>query len=890
MAKSGIGARKPARPAEVRGYSDMLEATLTGDPSVVLLTANEQRLTRGEVGRRIAALASRLRAAGCGTESLVAIRFDPGADAVIAILAVLATGAAYLPLDPRHGDTRLASIVATTEPDFLLDHTGITPRFDPGERPPSRGLDDLAYVISTSGSTGTPKAPMLEQSGFVLHTLAMIELLDLDADDVVLQSAPPSFDIAVWQSTTPIVAGARTHIASDDERIDPRALWRVLINEQITVAQLVPSMIRVMLDRAPDRSDLALKLLISTGEALDPQLATRWLQTYPDVPLVNLYGPAECSDDVAVHIVRSLDDVRAPMPIGKAFGGAVLRILDKDGGPVAPGTIGELQVCGDLVGRGYRNDPVRTAESFGTVEHKGQTLRSYRTGDLVFLDDDGLLRYVGRTDFQVKVRGNRVELGEIEQLISSHDQVRTTVVVQLDDGTDRLVAHVETDGALDRIGLRAAVADALPSYMVPSAFVLHRTLPLNVNGKVDRDRLPAPRPSDLVASSMAGRTATTRTERLIAENWAKLLELETVAVDADFFDLGGTSLLAVLSIDDLSHSLGYEIPTRTLITGGTIERIAAALDRRQNATDAGIESEIGTPSMGLVQLQSHPDGVPLFLYPGEAASALGMVDLGRLLAPDRSVYVFEPARPADGAMPPTMAELAQRCRDAIATVVSEPSKPVHVGGFCMGGDVAWEIAHQRLVAGQPTGSVLLLQTERDGVYPSWPAQVGPARTIAAKLWQRVRFEKATAQALARAQRRSHVRHLVIGKALAKVTLVVEGRLHVSGIASRMGLRPSLRLRQERWARSDRKAYHGWNPAALDVPVTVFRASEQPPLITTDDTLGWGSTGTANLRTRVVPGFHWSILHHPSVTALAQTMSEDLRDRDQILEEPHGTPS
>jgi len=891
-ARSSADALEP-RPGPVRGYADLLAGALRGDPTTVLLSTETERLTRAEVGEAIADRARLLRAAGCGPESLVALRFEPGSDAIIAILAVLSVGAAYLPLDTRHGPDRLARILETTTPDFLLDADGLEVLVGDHRSAESRGLDDLAYVISTSGSTGTPKAPMIEQRGLVVHTRAMIELLELDTDDVVLQSAPPSFDIAVWQSTTPIVAGARTHVASAEERLDPRALWRLLERERITVAQLVPSMIRVLLDTEPAGIDTALEVLISTGEALDTELAERWLDAHPNVPIVNLYGPAECSDDVSMCWVRSRRDLRTPMPIGTAFAGASLRIIDAAGCEVPDGSVGELQVVGDLVGRGYRNDPDRTAESFGTITVDGARTRTYRTGDLAYRDPDGLLRYVGRNDFQVKVRGNRVEPGEIEALLKRQHDVRTSVVVKLDDGTDRLVAHVETETELDRARLRNAVAVALPPYMVPSAFVPHRALPLNVNGKIDRSALPRPGRGDFVGAARPGqaaastrRLARSGTERLLAQNWGELLDLDEVPVDVDFFDLGGTSLLAVLSIDDLSRSLGFEIPTRTLITGGTIERIAASIDAigpEASGAAPGGEPGLGTELVGLVRLRHVSAGVPLFLYPGEAASALGMVDLGRLLPADRSVYVFEPARPGDGDPPPSMAELAERCREAIATVAPHPSGSVHVGGFCMGGDVAWEIARQRAAAGEATASVTLLQTERDGVYPAWPDSVGPLRRAAAKAWQRMCFEAATARVLPPAQRRSHLRHLVVGKAIAKATLVGERRIHqhAPGLVERFGLRRSLRLRQELWARSDRRAYDGWEPAALSCPVTVVRASEQPPLIDRDDTLGWTSTGTPGIETRCVPGYHWSILHHPSVTALAETMALDLRSNDPV---------
>ncbi|MEM7092950.1 MAG: amino acid adenylation domain-containing protein [Actinomycetota bacterium] len=853
----------------LRGYRDLLERALDGPADQVLLSDARSRLSRSDLDHATSSVHQRLRELGCGPECLVAIRLDPGTELITAILGALRTGAAYLSLDPRHGPQRLEQIIENVRPEFLITTTGVE-RLQ-GDLPTGSGdLDDLGYVITTSGSTGTPKTAMLEQRGLVIHTNAMIDLLGLGPDDVVLQTAPPSFDIAVWQSTTPVIAGSRTHVATDDQRLDPRELWRLITAERATVVQLVPSMIRVMLDNPVPRDELALRHVISTGEALDPVLANRWLAVYPDLPLINLYGPAECSDDVSVHVVHRPVDPSQPVPIGRAFAGAILSVVDEEGAPVDDGTVGELRVSGDIVGRGYRHDPETTAAVFSKST---AGVRTYATGDLVFVDEAGLLRYVGRKDFQVKVRGNRVELGEIEAVVADDDRVRACVVVKFDDNTDRLVAHVETEADLDRSELRRRVAERLPAYMVPSAVVLHGRLPLNANGKIDRGRLPAPARDDIVVASAEGRTPQTDLERRIAANWAKLLDLDTVPVDADFYDLGGTSLLAVISIDDLGRELGFEIPTRTLVTEGSVERIARALEVDRSAQGDGEDRR----ATGIVQLQEGT-GTPLFLYPGEAGTALGMVDLGRRVARGRPIYVFEPARPSAEEPAPPMALLARRCRDAMATV-QPADEPAHLGGFCMGGDVAWEIAHQRQDKGEPTASVLLLQTERDGVYPSWPASMGRPRIIAAKIWQRARFEWSTVRALGPAQRRSHLKHLLVGKAIAKLTLPIEARLHRLGLGRLPGVRKSLRLRQLEWALVDRQAYDGWIPGRLSCEVSVLSATEQPPLVNADPTLGWSSTGSPNLSPRSIPAFHWTFLHHPQVIELAEVVSAELDRND-----------
>ncbi len=869
----------PTRKAET--YRDLLQATLFGsdqsaNASQVAVSSGSGSVTRAQLAERVATQTQLFCTQQAGPETLIGLKLSPSIESVIAILSVLNAGAGYLPLDPQHSELRNNQILKTVKPDLLITREG---GFDLREgidlTDSSYGANSLAYVISTSGSTGSPKAPVLEQSGLVNHTLAMIEFLDLGPSDVVLQTAPPSFDIAVWQYTTPIIAGSRLHIANHDQRFSPRDLWQVLVDEQVTTVQVVPSMLRLMIDCAPARTELALRNVISTGEALPPDLANRWLELYGDLPLINIYGPAECSDDVTVHVVDRPTDPLRPVPIGTAFAGAILSVVDQNGNPVEPGTAGELIVSGPPVGRGYRNAPELTAVAFTQELVGGRLVRSYKTGDLVICDDKGVLSFVGRKDHQVKVRGNRVELGEIESVLGLRRDIAAAVVEKLDDGTDRLAAHIELSPTTsaefaDRQLWQDHVAERLPGYMVPTAFVTYEKLPLNQNGKLDRKALRRPDLADLPGGAQEFRAATTEVEIIMASVWAETLGLEEVGVDSDFFDLGGTSLLAVLCIESL-RKMGFSLGVGDLADNRTVSQLARKLTQQTCSVEGDSDQpgavRVVTLSRGSLGINSRP---PLFLCPGEASPALGFVELSRNLEHGGPVHVLTADRSIERDPEHlSMQELAGRAIAAMRRV--QPNGPYFLGGFCGGGDLAWEIASQLEVDGAGPLSVLLLQTEREAAYPAYEAGVSGLTRAVANFGQRVAFETETLKNLSSVQRRAHTRHLVFGKVGARLTVPIESAVHRLGLPAALKPKRSIRYAQSLWAKADQAAYEGWTPGIIKAPVTVFYASRQPPYAKPDPSLGWSDLGLDQLSAVEVDAFHMNFLHLPAVVHLAQAM-------------------
>jgi len=551
-------------------------------PDRLAVTLGDQCLTYGWLDERAGRLAARLRAQGVGPETLVAVLAQRGCVFLGAILAVFKAGGAYVPLDPSWPPARIAEVVRRSGSRVVLTTdecrdqalSALDP-MPPEARPAvltiacdgdgSHGggethvpsfARNLAYVIYTSGSTGVPKGAMVEQSGMINHVQAKIEDLGLTGADIVAQTASQCFDISVWQFLAPLAAGAGVRVVADDVMHDPRQLLRVVEEERVTVLEIVPSLLRALLETllampSGERPGLsALRWLIVTGEALPPDLCRLWLQAYPQIPMMNAYGPTECSDDVTHHVIdRAPPTGAACIPIGRPLRNMRMYVLDRQRLPAPLGAAAELHVGGVGVGRGYLNDPGRTAETF-VPDPFGRSPgdRLYRTGDRVRYQPEGALEFLGRIDDQVKIRGFRIELGEIETVLGEHPAVKQAVVTVRQDapGQDRLAAYLVPRGEqLPGTGeMRRFLQQRLPDYMIPSAFVALDAIPLTPNGKLDRRALPEPNFASPLRESgfVAPRT---RQEQCLAGIWTHVLGIERIGVDDNFFELGGDSMKSI---------------------------------------------------------------------------------------------------------------------------------------------------------------------------------------------------------------------------------------------------------------------------------------------------------------------------------------------------------
>lgn len=569
-------------------------------PMAPAVACGGERLTYQELNARAEGMANALIAQGVGPESIVVLVADRNIEFLSALLAILKAGAVYLPLDPSYPDGRLAQLVrssgaalvivgtahasrvrqaangalVTVTPEELLSAGGAKPLPEPHRHP-----HHLAYILHTSGSTGEPKGVMVEQAGMLNNLLTKIPTLGLGPEDIIAQTASQCFDISVWQFLTALLCGAQVHIYPDEVAHDPKQLLEAVAQDGVTVLESVPSLIRAMLEGPPVELP-RLRWLLPTGEAFPNDLCQRWMERYPQVRLLNAYGPAECSDDVSYYPVPiPLAASKSSIPIGRPVDNLKLYILDKHLQPVPVGVPGELCVAGVGVGRGYLNKPDLTANAFVPHLFGVAGERLYRTGDLACYQADGVIEYIGRIDHQVKVRGFRIELGEIEAQLLQYPRVQDAVVSvrETRPGDKRLVAYVVLQEAAQGEGaladaLRGHLRKTLPGYMVPAAFVVLDALPLTPNGKVDRKNLPAPK---FIGSSVSEYKAPRNgTEEILINIWQEVLEADRIGIYDHFFELGGHSLLAIQVAARIRAVFEVDIPLRKLFEMPTVAELA----------------------------------------------------------------------------------------------------------------------------------------------------------------------------------------------------------------------------------------------------------------------------------------------------------------------------
>ncbi|WP_030799834.1 non-ribosomal peptide synthetase [Streptomyces sp. NRRL S-337] len=596
---AGTGATGPVHGGVVERIRERAER----DPSARALAEGERTVSYGELTAWADAMARRLAEAGVGPGSLVGVLAEPGAVFLGTVLAVLQAGGAWVPLDVRAPAARAAGLLTDARVGHLVvgpgcaaaadEVTALTGHpvrrlaadgdFDAAAAPaaPSAPVGeprDPAYVIFTSGSTGRPKGAVVERRGMLNHLLAKIEDLGLGPADTVVWNAPVTFDVSVWQMLGPLLAGGVVQIVPHEVAADPEALFGTVADHAVTVLEVVPSLLRAALDlwqvsdTGPDTTSL--RWLMVTGEALPADLCARWWRIAP-VPMVNAYGPTECSDDVTHAVLRPGEELGARVPIGRPVRNTVLHVLGGDLRPVPVGQVGELFVGGAGVGRGYLGDPVKTAASFVADPFAGGGARMYRTGDRVVRRPDGQLEFVERLDHQVKVRGHRIELGEVEAALRAVDKVADAAVraVTGPSGTTRLIAYVVApDVSTDAV--RDAVAAALPEYMVPSGWVALDRMPLTAHGKVDRRALPDPAGATAAPVTRRRRGPRPGAETVLCETFAEVLHLAEVQVDDSFFALGGDSITAI-QVVSRARTRGVTLTPRAIFDHRTPAALAA---------------------------------------------------------------------------------------------------------------------------------------------------------------------------------------------------------------------------------------------------------------------------------------------------------------------------
>ncbi|MGA8113926.1 MAG: amino acid adenylation domain-containing protein [Actinocatenispora sp.] len=681
-------------------------------PDAVAARCADAELTYGELDRRSGLLARYLRAHGVGRDDVVGVALERGLDVPVALLGVLKAGGAFLAVDPSHPAGRIDYVLRDAGTRLLITRETLRPSLPEAvDReivaldtvwPAAEALADspleevadagsAAYLLYTSGSTGRPKGVVIEHQGLCTFTLWMSGVFGIRPGDRMLQFASLVFDLAEGEIFTALTRGATLILVPEDVTLSPPKLAQLIRDERCTYIGAAPAMLGLL--ESTDYPEL--RGILVGGEAFSGDLVNRW--NLPGRTFVNGYGPTEvtigCTYYPCDHIAW-----RSSPPIGRAMPNRTGYLVDRWNNPVPVGVPGELIIGGAGLARGYHERPELTAERF-VADPVVPGGRVYRTGDLGVWTPNGQIQFLGRIDTQVKLRGQRIELEEIEAVLAAHPAVTHAVVALREDtpGEKRLVGYLTADGAAPTVSeLREHLGRDLPAYMVPASFVVLDELPLAPTGKVDRSALPAP---DADAVTGAEYTAPrTETEQTVAAVFAEVLGLPRVGAEDDFFTLGGSSLQVAAVISEVRERTGVTLPMRDVYTTPTPAAVAAALD-------TATRGDSGTKGLVLT-LRGTGGRTPLFCVPHVFGSALGYRGLLPHLPEDQPLYALESPGLDDDREPlDDMRELATAYLAAVREI--QPHGPYVFVGHSMGGVVAWELALQLLDAGEQARVILV---------------------------------------------------------------------------------------------------------------------------------------------------------------------------------------
>jgi amino acid adenylation domain-containing protein len=827
---------------------ELVEVQAQRLPKRTAVIWKDHQLSYGEFNSRANQMAHYLRSRGIGPNVRVAICLEPSLDFAVAVLAVLKSGGACVPLDPNYPQERLAYMLHDVGARVLITETGRLagdasrgcevlllaenskllshqPRTNPsGSVKPS----DIAYVIYTSGSTGKPRGVLLPHAGLANYNVNMARVYSMTPDDRVLQFCSLSFDIAVEELFITWLSGATLIMKSGEMPLAVPEFLSWVERQRVTVLDLPTAYWHEWMHQIPELrkpSPECLRLTIVGGERVSAKAYAAWVGSIGcRVRWVNTYGPTEASIAATMYEPK-LDTGPLPenIPIGRPVANTRIYLLDPQLNPVPVGVAGEVHIGGIGVAQGYLNRPELTAEKFISDPFASEPgARLYKTGDLARYLPSGEIEFVGRTDDQIKIRGFRVELGEIEFALAKHPGVREVVVVAREDlaGDKRLLAYfVPAQGAqITALDLRRHLQQELPDYMVPSAFVVLPAMPLTPNGKIDRRGLPAP-PESSGETTVPGDALEAQLVRI----WEDVLGKRPIDIRDNFFELGGHSLLAARLMHRTGHALGKTLPLAMLVQSPTIQQLATAL--RQNGWSHHWSS--------LVPIQPAGSQLPFFCVHGVGGNAIGFHELGRRMGPAYPFYGLQ-SQGLDGkhSCHTTIEEMAAHYINEIRSVL--PEGPYSMGGFSFGGLVAYEMAQQLRAQGQEVSLLVLFDT-----YPGNLRAVGTSLIdlLLHPAWQHWVHD------LPRVARKRIIRSLRnwrVPQALKDV------RNSNTAAAGRYVLRP----------------YPG--------KATLIRAEEKSLRSSADPLAAWHGL-VASLEIHEIPGDHYDILVDPQVNRLAQCL-------------------
>jgi len=876
------------------GYSrhlcihQLFEAQVEQTPNAIAVSLEDRQLTYEELNRRANQLAHHLRSLGVGPEVLVGSCLEHSPENIIALMSILKAGGVYVPLDPTYPNERLRYMLEDACISVLVTQERLVQRL-PHDTPTIVCLDsdwnavaregsdnpiiavtdgNLAYVIYTSGSTGWPKGVSVSPASIARHCCDIRKYYGLDSSDRVLQCSSMSVDLSLEQIVPTLIAGATLVLA----RVNA---WQMTEFERkvgelgLTIVNL-PTPYWEALAWEPSENPaqaarILPRLVVVGGDVMSPDALARWQESpMRGVRLINAYGPTEATITAnAFEITPRLGEIAANqgIPIGRPLANREIYILDRYGNPVSVGVPGEVHIGGAGLARGYLNRPDLTAEKF-IPNAFGQEPggRLYRTGDIARYRLDGNVEFLGRLDHQVKIRGFRIELGEIEAALGQYPGVREAVVLAREEtpGERRLVAYVvtEKESSVAIEDLRRFLKQKLPEYMMPAALLTLESMPLMPNGKIDRKALPASAPTrrEVEKTFVAPRDAL---EAELIGLWEEVLNVRPIGVTDNFFELGGHSLTAVRLFGLIENRLGKRLPLAAVFQGATIEHLATIFR-------AHVES--GGPSC-LVAIQPNGGKPPLFLVHPAGGHVFPYVHLAKCLGFDQPCYGLQAKGLEQGQEPHTRIEdMATHYINALRTVQS--AGPYHLGGWSMGGVIAFEMAQQLHAQGQEVDFLALL----DARVPSSDDSFEGENFEASLLADFIRYFGLSLEP----------RELAVeapsDELLSRVLEHAKAAGLVPSDVDAAQARPFVEL-----CKADFRATRNYAMHRYPGRVMLFKAAQELAVPAADPTLGWSTWAAGGVDVHVVSGNHATMVYSPHVESLAEAIKTCLSQTQSPME-------
>jgi amino acid adenylation domain-containing protein len=852
---------------------ELFEEQVERTPNAIAVSYEAEQLTYNELNRRANQLARYLRKLGVGPEMLVGICVERSIEMVVGLLGILKSGAAYVPFDSSYPLERLSFMLEDAAPGVLLTqerllhilpaHWGHTICLDSewdlideedADNLLGIGTDEnLAYVIYTSGSTGQPKGAMLNHRGVVNCLRWMQDTYKLDETDRFLLKTSLNFDPSVWELFWTLWVGGCVVVARPEGHLDSAYLLETIGKEQVTTVYFVPSMLRVFVEAAGVAKATSLRRVICGGEGLPKETMERFFERLGGAELHHSYGPTETS--IAASEWLCVPGANKGMaPIGRPPANTRIYLLDDYLRPVPVGAAGELYIGGVHVGRGYLNRFKLTAEKFVPDPFSREPgARFYRTGDLARYLPDGNIEFLGRVDSQVKIRGYRIELGEIQSVLSQHPPVRDVAVIAREDaaGEKRLVAYLvvedETDSAASE--LRRLLQKRLPDYMIPASFVFLDQLPLTANGKLDRHALPVP---EFIRSQAEVPFVSPRDsiEIRLLHIWEDILDIRPISILDNFFQIGGHSLLAFRLMARIEESFGEKLALATLFERPTIEQLASLLRRQQKPIQHS----------SLIAIRCNGSRLPFFCVHPAGGNILCYLELARHMDAEQPFYAFQAQGLDEERAPYSDVEtMATRYVEELLDI--QPNGPYLIGGYSMGGVVAFEMAQQLRARGKTVGLLALFDSKAPPT--NQESEVGSRERLminfGLELGLAVEQLDLSSDSLSSLEPEQQVRYVLEEAKRRRLLPADIGEQQI--------------LRTWRVFETNAAAMRNYVPRIYPGEIALFKAMDHSSNGSQD--YGWKAFAGSGVDAQQIPGDHFSLMREPHVRSLAQRLSDCL---------------